>query len=346
MGVDHPGLVQPIEDLIRNMVASAVATMQNAAIGRAGVRVYDGGWILIEDGGLSVTGTAEVSGTLRGTGTFDWSGDMFLRGSQSVTGPTTYTGSVTISGNTIISGTLNVTGASAFGNTLAILGATTISGATTLNSDLSVALGRILAGAVTITPTGGGQVLVGNISINGGGSSGGEVYSSSQLELRGGSGVRVIGKLSTSEIVTLGDVTIAGDLVASTLEVPGVKNFRIAHPVKANHWLRHGSTESPISGTEYTGRATLDEYGEATVALPDYFEALNKIEGRTVQTTPVGRPFPAGAGEVVNGKMTLYGEPGRDLYWLVKAERRWADFATESPRADEDPAPTASSPGT
>ncbi|MDR6868444.1 hypothetical protein J2Y69_003060 [Microbacterium resistens] len=329
MGVNHLGVPLSYEDLMRMVREIATSTIQNAAIGRAGLTVYGGGWITIENGGLSVTGQASVSGSLIGSGTFLW------------------TGPVNIAGNTYVSGTLNVVGPTAFGNTVTITGATTIggtttiagattiSGATLLNADLTVGSGRILCGAVTISQTGGGQVSVGNVSITGGGSSGGQVYSASQLELRGESGVRVIGKLSTSEIVALGKVTVAGDLVAATLDVAGAKNFRMPHPLKPRHWLRHGSTESPISGTEYTGRASLDGTGQAVIMLPDYFEALNKPGGRTVHVTPVGRPFPVGADEVQGGQVTVYGEPGRDVYWLVKAERFGGDFPVEEEIEEE-----------
>src|SRR5690606_34696415 len=73
MGVDHlgaTGLRQEIGSLKRDLRRVARATLQNGSIGRAGIRVYDGGWIRIEDGGLQVTGTASVTGTLEGSGTF------------------------------------------------------------------------------------------------------------------------------------------------------------------------------------------------------------------------------------------------------------------------------------
>lgn len=107
MGVDHlgsPGLNQEIQQLWRELRRVAKATLQNASIGRAGIRVYDGGWIVIENGGLEVEGLARVIGELEGSGTLDWWGPWFLRGTgtiagdQNVTGDTTYTGEVTING--------------------------------------------------------------------------------------------------------------------------------------------------------------------------------------------------------------------------------------------------------
>jgi hypothetical protein len=108
------------------------------------------------------------------------------------------------------------------------------------------------------------------------------------------------------------------------------------HPVKPGHWIQHGSTESPTSGTEYWGKDTFDSSGECVVALPDYFEALNKPENRIVHMTPIGRPFPFGAEEIEDGKFIAYGEPGRRFTWSVKAERFGGDFEVEPKKAEGD----------
>lgn len=119
MGVDHlgeAGLRQEIQRLWSAVRKVSRATLQNASIGRAGIRVYDGGWVRIEDGGLSVTGTQTVTGRLEGDGEFDWSGEMNITGMQSVSGPSTFTGQVTVNGpwdmngNGDIAGAVNLTG--------------------------------------------------------------------------------------------------------------------------------------------------------------------------------------------------------------------------------------------
>lgn len=110
MGVDHPGLQFTMADLVRTIRRVAKATIQNASIGRAGIRVYDGGWIRIEDGGLVVTGTARVTGRLEGSGTFDWTGPMNLKGAQTITGPTTFTGQMTVNGPWKMVGNGEITG--------------------------------------------------------------------------------------------------------------------------------------------------------------------------------------------------------------------------------------------
>lgn len=292
MGVDHLGVNLSLEQLLRIVRREAVATVQHAAFGRGGVRVYGGGWIRVENGGLSVTGTQIVSGRLEGSGVFDWTGPLFLRGNTGITGILQVTGATTLAGN------LNVTGL------------TTLNADVTLNSDLTLGAS--------------GQINAGTVRINRFGSYGGQIVSTgSVLYLGAGSSVIVGAEyLSTNKIE-------ATDVRCFTLDVLGAKSFRMPHPTKPDRWLRHGSTESPVSGTEYTGRAMLDESGTAVVELPDYFEALNKPEGRTVQLTPVGRPFPVGADEVTDGRVTVHGDPGREVFWLVKAERFGGDFLLE-----------------
>lgn len=114
MGVDHPGLTMTMADLIRTIRRIAKATIQNASIGRAGIRVYDGGWIRIEDGGLSVTGTADVSGYLNisgkltGTGEFAWSGPLRLTGPLVVDGTWDLNGAGDIAGNVNVTGNITV----------------------------------------------------------------------------------------------------------------------------------------------------------------------------------------------------------------------------------------------
>jgi hypothetical protein len=56
-----------------------------------------------------------------------------------------------------------------------------------------------------------------------------------------------------------------------------VKNFVIDHPLDpANKYLYHTSVESPDMKNIYDGVVTTDAAGLATVALPAYFEALNR----------------------------------------------------------------------
>lgn len=68
-------------------------------------------------------------------------------------------------------------------------------------------------------------------------------------------------------------------------------SFKIDHPLDpANKYLSHSFVESPDMKNIYDGVAALDANGEAVVALPAWFEALNK-EFR-YQLTPIGAPGP------------------------------------------------------
>lgn len=54
-------------------------------------------------------------------------------------------------------------------------------------------------------------------------------------------------------------------------------SFKIDHPLDPdNKWLSHSFVESPDMMNVYNGTIVTDDAGHATVALPDYFEALNR----------------------------------------------------------------------
>ena len=54
------------------------------------------------------------------------------------------------------------------------------------------------------------------------------------------------------------------------------KLFRVDHPLDpANKYLNHASIESSEMMNLYTGNVTTDAQGDATVQLPDWFEAVN-----------------------------------------------------------------------
>jgi hypothetical protein len=68
-------------------------------------------------------------------------------------------------------------------------------------------------------------------------------------------------------------------------------SFEIDHPLDPeNKYLYHSFVESPDMMNVYNGNVTLDAKGEATVQLPDYFQALN--EEFRYQLTAIGAPGP------------------------------------------------------
>jgi Concanavalin A-like lectin/glucanases superfamily len=104
------------------------------------------------------------------------------------------------------------------------------------------------------------------------------------------------------------------------------KWFRIPHPVLPGRDLVHGCLEGPENAVYYRGTARLED-GRATVHLPDYFEALTRPEGRTVQLTARGRePFALSHDGVADGAFQAFGaKADGEFDWEVRAVR--ADVA-------------------
>jgi hypothetical protein len=122
-----------------------------------------------------------------------------------------------------------------------------------------------------------------------------------------------------------GNVAVTGTIIATEVDAV-TKHFRIHHPTRPDHDLVHACLEGPESAVYYRGQAQLRE-GRATIRLPDYFEALTRPEGRTVQLTARGRePFLLSYEDIVDGVFHVYGtRPDGAFCWEVKAVR--ADVA-------------------
>jgi hypothetical protein len=113
-----------------------------------------------------------------------------------------------------------------------------------------------------------------------------------------------------------GDVHIAGKLTART------KAFKIDHPLDpANKYLSHSSVESPDVMNIYNGNVTTDREGNATVLLPDYFEALNG--DFRYQLTVIGKLAQAAvASEIKNNRFTIKTDhPAVKVSWQVTGIR-------------------------
>jgi hypothetical protein len=120
-----------------------------------------------------------------------------------------------------------------------------------------------------------------------------------------------------------GDATVTGKLSK------GGGSFRIDHPLDpANKYLYHSFVESPDMMNIYNGNVVLDDQGQATVELPDWFEALNK-EFR-YQLTPIGGAAPNLhiSRKVDGGSFDIAaGNPGAEVSWMVTGIRQdaWAE---------------------
>lgn len=100
-------------------------------------------------------------------------------------------------------------------------------------------------------------------------------------------------------------------------------SFKIDHPLDpANKYLSHSFVESPDMMNVYNGNVTLNANGEATITLPDWFEALNK--DFRYQLTAIGKPSPNIyiAQEIAGNKFRIAGgAPGGKISWLVTGVR-------------------------
>lgn len=323
MAVDHLGRMD-IDKLLRQVREIATQTIQNSAIGRAGIRVYDGGWIRIEDGGLQVTGTAVVSGDLNVTGT------ETVAGTLTITGTLTGSGDIAWTGHTSLQGPVDVIGNMATWGTLLVLGATTLNGSVTLNNDLTVGSGRIVAGSITIDKNGGygGRIAAPTLLFDSG-------TSRFTGTLIAGNISSLAGISAISDITTLGEVRAVGNIIGAN------KYFRIDHPSKPGKHLMHGSLEGSEHGVYYRGIVEFDADGEAVFELPDYFTALVlEDDVPTVQVTASGRPFLTGAERVKDGRVTVYGDPGRQAHVTVIAARGRFEVEPDQPEpADQESPP-------
>ncbi|MFG3705815.1 hypothetical protein ACGF7U_13930 [Micromonospora sp. NPDC047670] len=149
------------------------------------------------------------------------------------------------------------------------------------------------------------------------------------------------GGISTYDLFASGAIYLGTEASGYTISLTagsGVikgksKQFAIDHPLDApdatqRRQLIHAAIEGPENGVYYRGEARLSD-GVARVDLPDYFEALTRPEGRTVQLTPVfedDEPVsPLAASRVTDGSFrvrTVDGSPASHaFYWEVKAVR-------------------------
>jgi len=156
-----------LADILRRLRQLETASpLQNASIGSNGLRVYDGGVITIQNGGLNVTGTATITGTLQADGTIAFTGTLTQSGPSTFTGDTKLNGPTHINGATDIKGSLSVEGASTLKGNLSVTGSGKITaGNTVIDPSAS-------NGGVTFASGGGVGGNGGNVVVKGTGNAG------------------------------------------------------------------------------------------------------------------------------------------------------------------------------
>jgi hypothetical protein len=113
-----------------------------------------------------------------------------------------------------------------------------------------------------------------------------------------------------------GDVEVTGNLSK------GGGSFKIDHPLDPeNKYLYHSFVESPDMKNIYDGTVTTDANGDATVTLPDWFEALN--QDFRYQLTVIGTFAQAIVAQKVNGNRFAVktNAPNVEVSWQVTGTR-------------------------
>jgi|AntAceMinimDraft_17_1070374.scaffolds.fasta_scaffold02849_6 hypothetical protein len=134
-----------------------------------------------------------------------------------------------------------------------------------------------------------------------------------------------IGVCGSGYVGVWGQTTSAGFGVFSSGELgaSGIKSFMIDNPLDPeNKYLKHFSVESPEVLNLYRGSIILDQNGEATVKLPDYFESINI--NFTYNLTPIASSAPNLyiKKEIKYGKFQIAGgKPNMKVNWTVYAQR-------------------------
>jgi hypothetical protein len=135
---------------------------------------------------------------------------------------------------------------------------------------------------------------------------------------------------------------VSGNLIVTGTLTKGAGSFRIDHPLDPEHkYLSHSFVESPDMMNVYNGNVTLDANGRATVALPDYFEALNR--DFRYQLTAVGAPGPnlyIAEGVKQNRFQIAGGRAYAHVSWQVTGVRRDPYAEAHRIRVEEEKPPT------
>jgi trimeric autotransporter adhesin len=172
-----------------------------------------------------------------------------------------------------------------------------------------------------VTPAGvisasvGGNTQIFQVDGNGNINNSGQIMASGNIQ-------------SNAQINAIGNIHSNANISANGTISAQTKNFKIDDPLDpARRWLYHTSIESPDMKNLYDGVVVLDKRGEAWIAMPEWFEALNR--DFRYQLTAIGAPGPRlfVAKEISGNRFKIAGgKPGMKVSWLVTGIRHdaWA----------------------
>jgi hypothetical protein len=177
-----------------------------------------------------------------------------------------------------------------------------------------------------------GSSVGGGYGVSGYSFGGPGVYATSTHTSSGGWAVDAVGTSGATGVLAGSDTGYAGFFLGN-VDVDGNLSkaggsFKIDHPLDpANKYLYHSFVESPDMMNIYNGNVTTDAQGNATVALPEWFETLNR--DFRYQLTVIGTFARAiVSGKVANHQFTIKtDEPNVEVSWQVTGIRQdaWAN---------------------
>jgi trimeric autotransporter adhesin len=181
--------------------------------------------------------------------------------------------------------------------------------------------GAIISGGQAPVGDGGtGMFIQGGIADGAGHTSGGGIVVRAGVGFNGASR-GLAGQFSgdvhiDSNLLVDGNVTITGNVAK------GSGSFKIDHPLDPeNKFLSHSFVESPDMMNIYNGTTLTDAKGNATVTLPDWFEALN--QDFRYQLTVIGTFAQAIVGDEIKGNhfTVKTSQPNVKVSWQVTGIR-------------------------
>jgi hypothetical protein len=286
-----------------------------------------------------------------GIGTDDPGARLDVAGDAKFSGPLSVQGPLTASGAATIGGDLDVAGEGRFSGPLSVEGAFATSGAATIGGDLSVT-GSLTAASFTGNGAGLSNVTPADNSITSAKLAqdaaslskvtGGKIVTSADsLDLTGhmtlNGSLNVLKGFTAGSFMQNPNSQIYGNLHVQGRLTAGVKTFRIDHPLDPeNKYLSHSSVESPDVMNIYNGNIITDSEGNATVVLPDYFEALNG--DFRYQLTVIGNFAQAAVtSEIESNRFTIKTDrPDVKVSWQVTGIRRDASAKALSTSVEEE----------
>lgn len=147
-----------------------------------------------------------------------------------------------------------------------------------------------------------------------------------------------IGVAGLGWVGVFGETNAGGFGVYSNGELgsSGTKSFMIDHPLDPeNKYLKHYCIESPEVLNLYRGVVVLDANGNATIEMPEYFDAINI--NFSYNLTAIGSSAPGlyVAEELSNGEFKISGgNPNMKVSWTVYAQRN-DEYVKQNPQSSQ-----------